>query len=51
MWLSGSVLRVFQRVGLVCGCGLIYIGAYIITNTVLGVPYYKHSITGRKTLF
>ena len=27
------------------------IGAKLITNTTLGVPYYKYSITGPKTLF
>ena len=30
------------------GCN---IGASITTNTVLGVPYYKYSIMGPKTLF
>ena len=27
------------------------IGALVVTQTILGVPYYNHSITGPKTLF
>ena len=27
------------------------IGAYIITNTILGVPYHNHSIIYHQTLF
>ena len=27
------------------------IGAYITTNTILGVPYYKYSVMGPRTLF
>ena len=26
-------------------------GAYLITNTILGVPYYNYSILGPKTPF
>ena len=31
--------------------GLFTIGALMITNTILGVPYYTYSVMGLKTLF
>ena len=31
--------------------GYYNIGALVITNTILGVPYYTYSITGPETLF
>ena len=38
-----------------CSVGLsgleVHIGALIVTYTILGVPYYKYSIMGPKTVF
>ena len=46
-WLASETGALAYQ-GLAHGCN---VGAEIITNTVLGVPYYNYSMMGPKTLF